>query len=360
MRKRAWIVVGIALLLRPGGITFAQAQDDSAKSAAAQSKLEAAQRTLQAAGLTQSGKFWITANEVEFRRQLQQVPREEKTFYTAQQQFRTLLGQFQATRGELQKYRTRLTEVRDLLGKNSSSSLERQQLETESQQVAEQISQAEQVISGRLNVLDESSEMTIATVDLVNAQNGLAIQLLNLKRRLSAMTGDYQRLAKDDQIQKALAVLRSDALGPVENYGALPRRLERLESIVFTDGVPFYRRSGQIRITAILDERLPFTFSYTGATGPTVLPASALANVAVDLAGAPPGEPVLVEQESIPTRRVKLPQLRIGKFVWQQVTVDVLPPEADYLGGRISQQAFAMQQASIEEGKLWFRLREPQ
>jgi hypothetical protein len=350
MRNSAWIVVGMALLLRPGGVLSAEETDETAKAAAAE-------RSLLKAGLVLVGKHWITADEVELRRQIALLPREEKTYYVAQQQFRTLQGQFQNARGQLTKSRTRLAELLDLLGNNSTGALERQQLEGESQQVAEQISQAEKVIKGRLDVLDEDSEMTTSTVDLVNAQNALAIRLLNIRRLIAELPASYQRLGAEKQIKSSLGARAAEALGPVENYGGWPRKLDRIEALVLTDGVPFYRRSGQIRITAIVDERYPVTFSYTGASGPTLLPTSALAGMEIDLAGAPPGEPVQLEQQAVPTRRVILPQLRIGKYVWEQVPVDVLPAEADYLGARISGQAFANQQASVEEGKLWFRLK---
>jgi hypothetical protein len=349
MRHSAWITLGMVLLLGVGGMLSAQEPTETTGNAAAR-------RTLQAVGLTQAGKYWIVADEAELRRQIALLPREEKLFYAALQQFRTLQGQFQIARGQLQKSRSRLAEVVDLLGKNSTGSLERQQLEGESKRVAQQISTAEKTISGRLDVLDESSEMTTATIDLVNAQTALAVRVLNVRRLLGEFADDYQRLKTEKPIQDALAVRTAEALGPVENYGSWPHKLDRIESLVLTDGVPFYRRSGQIRVTAILDERLPVTFSYQGATGPTLLPASALSGLQIDLAQAPPGEPVELEQSSVPTRRVILPTLRIGKFVWRQVPVDVLPAEADYLGARISQQAFDHVQASVEEGKLWFRL----
>lgn len=352
MRNSAWIVVGVALLLRPGGILSASAQETEEASKAA-----AAERTLVKANLALVGKYWITADEAELRRQISLLPREEKAYYTALQQFRTLQGQFQNARGQLTKNRTRLAEVLDLLGNNSTGGLERQQLESESQQVAEQISQAEKAIKGRLDVLDEDSEMTTSTVDLVNAQSALAVRLLNIRRLIAKVPASYQQLGAEKQIRSALAARKAEVLGPVENYGGWPRKLEKVESLVLTDGVPFYRRSGQIRITAIVDERFPVTFSYTGATGPTLLPTSAMAGMQIDLASAPPGEPVQLDQNSVPTRRVILPQLRIGKYVWEQVPVDVLPAEADYLGARISQQAFANQPASVEEGKLWFRIK---
>ena len=342
--------VQLAVMFALAGSGFLHAQDAVQR---------AAQRTLRTVGLSQSGRFWILAEEQELQRQLDQLPREEKSYFAALQQFRTMQGQYQAVRAGMQRNRTKLGEILDLLGKSSTGGLQRQNLEGESQRLAEQVGQAEKVMSGQLNVLDESSDMTQATVDLVNAQNMLAIMLLDIRRHTNSLPQAYKQLSSDGDVQSALsAQTESKELGPVENYAAAKRKLQRLESLIFTDGVPFYRRSKQIRISGILNERQPITFSYTGPSGPTLLPAGALLGMNVDLSTAPQGSKVSLENQEITTRRVFLPSLRIGKHVWHQVPVDVLPPEAEYLGARISMQAFGGMEAKIEENNLWFRIRQ--
>ena len=348
-RYVAYLAAGLALCAPPRGEPNARAQPPETSAANAR-------RVLPAAGLSPSGKYWLTADEDELRRQLALAPREEKALHAAQQQFRALLGQFQQARGQLQRSRNRLSEIAELLGANSTSSLQKQQLEGESGRLGEQIKQTEQIISGRLNVLDESSEMTVATVELVNAQTTLSVRLLEIRRLAAALPGQYRELRDDQQVRQALSALANESLGPIENYAAQLRRLERLDATLFGAGAPFYRRSNQIRVAAILDDRLPVTFSYTGPTGPTLLPASVLTALGVSLENLPAGEPVRLEESAAPTRRVILSRLRVGKFEWRDVAVDVLPPEADHLGARISAQAFAPRQVTIDESKLWFGL----
>lgn len=320
-----------------------------------------AERRLAAAGLNPVGRFWICSEEVELRRQLSALPGLERKFFAAQKKFKELVSTYNDYRGQLERAQSSIAENMERLATGSLSTSQRQQLENENQQHRDLLAKLKRSISEELNTLDENSPMTNAAIDVVNARNALAISVLSIRRHLAKLGPQYARLKNARAVAGALDILgRNQTLGPVEKYAAqYRRRLNRLAGAVFADGVPVYRRSGKYRLSVIIGEQTPATFSYTGPQGPTVVPASLLQSVGLEPDRLAMAEVFKEGNRSITVRRVTIPELRVGSLVLRDVQALVLPPEAEDLGARISLAAFGDHPAALDAHQLWFRIAPP-
>lgn len=351
------------LLVLVGTLTAAAARPllfaaNQATGPAAGAQPPSARQTLVDAGLVPHGRYWICRQEVGLRLQLAALPKLEREFFAANKKFRGIIRKYQAYASELEKLHKAREDNRRLLLGDSLGPGRRQQLQHDDTLYRDRMIALERKMTGDLNVLAEASPATEAAVALAGAQSALAVTLLTIVRRMDEVSQQYGQLRQDSRITTAIETRGgNEVLGPAEDYRAQTRRrLARLSEAALTDGLAVYRQSGRIRVTAVLEDEVPVTFSYTGSQGPTLLPSSILqtAGIVVDPAAA---TEVLQEGDrSISVRRVLLPRLRFGKFVFRQVPALALPPEAEDLGARISRHAFGKHHVELNTKKLWFRL----
>lgn len=321
-----------------------------------------ARRQLRMAGLVEAGNYWLCRDEVELRRNLAELEQLERAYYPAQRQYKQMISRYFALRGELKQAEESLAELQSRLSQSSATTVQRQQLESESKKLTEKIEESEKEIKRRLNALDEHSEMTAAVIELVNVRNELSVTLLAVVRRLNALNPQYDRARENSLVKSALASLGDTVkLGPAENYLAQNRAaIVRVAALTLTDGVPVYRRSGQYRLTVIINEETPATLSYTGPSGPTILTAGMLQQSGIDLDPFAPQTILADGDRKISARRITISKLRIGRFVYHDVKALALPPEAEDLGGRISTEALGTHHAQLDPDRLWLQIVPPE
>ena len=66
---------------------------------------------------------------------------------------------------------------------------------------------------------------------------------------------------------------------------------------------------------------------------------------------------IVIDDRVIAVRKVRIPRLRIGKTIIEDVAAVVLPPEHEDLGGRISMEGFGSYRPTLDTQHLWLRLR---
>lgn len=343
---RLRLPIGLLLLLGSAAVATAQRAEP--------------QQQLRTLGLTPLGRTWLCEDERLLREHLEEVDRLERPFFVARDRHQTLLAQYEIYQTKIKQIEALREQNKTRLKQTSSANLAgRQQLESEGRRLDESLSQVEKSVREELDAGDEHSPLTASAIELTNARNALAVTVLAVHRHHARMRQCYAELQGDPQTGAALAALGPEAtLGPIENYSLLlPRRLDRLSEAVFTDTLPFYRRSGQFRISLIVNERAPMTFSYLAAEdGPTMIPASL-----AQLAGLTTDEAARRKQfefgaRTVAGREVVIPQLRLGRFVIRDVPAWVLPPEAEDLGARLTPAAFEHYQPDLDPKRLELRL----
>ena len=152
----------------------------------------------------------------------------------------------------------------------------------------------------------------------------------------------YDLLREDAGIAAAIVATGSgDSLGPARDMRDASKTLDRLRSVVFPDWLPVYRDGNLYRVTALVNDKQPLTFSFGDTSQRTVILQSQAdaAGLKVDDAAprvkyrVAPGRDEMVQI-------VRIPRLRFGRLVLTNVEAGILPPEAAEAGARIGPGAF--------------------
>jgi hypothetical protein len=342
MSRHTWIVAILAC-----GVASAARAD------------EASDRVLRSRGLVLQGRHWICAQEVALREQLADLSRREAALHPARRKFAEITEQYRRAKTLTTRYRDQLNEIQAQLKQDSIGIGQRQQLEGEQRKLSDKIHEMERTANELLGALDADSPLNEVIVEFVNARNAVSVALLGIERHLDSLDVRYAELAGDARIAKALTAKSAGvSLGPGEDYRRkYASQLTRLSKLVFTDAAPFYHRSGQQRISLIVDEQTPATFSFVGGDGPTLVPANLLTACGIELDADSPQVIVDLGERKLKARRTTLPSLRLGRHVVRNVEVIVLPPEAADLGAQITMHAFGRLQTELDTDRLLLRLR---
>jgi hypothetical protein len=317
---------------------------------------------LRARGLEPLRRAWLCRAEIRLRDQLDAVERLERPFFQARERFQTLLARYD-------RYQARIKQLQELRERNRVrlkqvsvlNPAQRKQLESEGRQISESLSQAETTVREEFDKADETSPLSKAAIELSDSRAALAIALLAVRRAYGETRARYEQLQQDPAVRAALEALGTDAaLGPLENYRAeLPRRLDRLIAAAFTDALPIYRRSKQYRVSLIVNERTPFTFSYVEEEAPTVIPASLVQLAELKFDETAQWKNLRFGERIIAGREIIIPQLRLGRFVLEDVRGWALPPEAEDLGARVGKQTLESLHPRLDDERLLLRLSPP-
>jgi hypothetical protein len=300
-------------------------------------------------GLIRRGKseVWITRREATLRKQLDQLPPLVDRVRTGHEK----IVEAQKANAILWPQRqAREAALKTALGKLASNDPQRKPLEEELKNLDGAAVPPEK--------LGGAPWVQPRLVDLSSGLNSILLGVFAARRDAQMLGDEYQKLAQDRALVDALERLGGNhRLGPLRDYAPDLRRLDEFEQFAFGLVTPLYLQSGHLRIGAILDERMPVTFTWRESSGPTVITAGiAQAAEIVPDADAPQMPISCGDNRNLPARRVVLKSLRFGKHVLRDVEAWLLPPEGEDAGCRIGATAFHGFQVAAEPAHLRFRI----
>lgn len=313
-----------------------------------------AEGVLRARGLTKQGKLWILPEEQELRDRLATLKRFEDRHREALAYVERLLEANRATLAQLTKVEEAIKKTHELDDKALAGTAQKKQFDTElknEEAVAEQLRK----LYIPPEKLGAGPPLKSALVDLSNARAEATIKFLALRGVPDNLPQLYERLEKDSSVSAALATLpEKDRLGPRKDLrDAWQACVERLESVLLNDKLPVYREGNVYRVTAIINDRRPLTFTIGKADEPTAI-AQNLAEAAgiVAPADARRAPYHAGEGRDVTAQVVRIPLVRLGRNTAKNVEAYILPPEAADVGARISSAALPGYKAQIDGSKF--------
>jgi hypothetical protein len=336
----SWLIVAIALVLPSLAIA-----DDGETSADA---------LLRARGLTRQGKLWILPEEQELGNRLATLERFEKRHRDAQSYVERLLEANRTTIDQLTKVEKSIKTLHELDDKVPAGTAQKKKLETE---LKNEEAGAEQLRKQYIppEKLGLRRPLKPALIDLSNARAEATIKFLALRSVPDDLPELYDRLEKDPSVSAALAALPTkDRLGPrkdlLDGWRAC---VDRLDSALLGDKLPVYREGNVYRLTAIINDHRPLTFTLGKGDEPTVI-AQNLAEAAGIIA-TPDARRITYhagEGRDVAAQVVLIPLIRLGRNTAKNVEAYILPPEAADVGARISSAALPGYKATIDGAKF--------
>jgi clan AA aspartic protease (TIGR02281 family) len=191
--------------------------------------------------------------------------------------------------------------------------------------------------SDRMRELDaempDAQTLRQADERVVQGREAFLGAVLDLRKTVDEIAQKYDSLAKDDQLQKAIAASDSRSksppkLGPSPEFKNNLKQLQNLEKLVLTDTVPVVRKGGVYEVQVTLNDKLTIPFVYD--TGAAFLTVSADVAARLGLEIAENDAIIRLEVADgtvIEARRKTIPSVRLGRFTINDVECAVMPPD---------------------------------
>ena len=297
-------------------------------------------------GLALSGSFAVTRQELELRKRLDAIDAAIKRVAIAHQQVQSLLDKNEIIRAHLRQA--------EALGKSDGSgnppgaaTPPKSPGATDSKgRPPERLNSQMPDVTGA----GEQTPLQLALVDWINARGALQVTVLEIERGVQSLDRDYRELAADAVVSAALESVGNVRLGPAKDYLRSNRLVAAKE--VFSTSQPVYRESGRWRIGAVLNERTPATFNYVEQSRPTLITATLAQSLGLEPDPAAAAEKLQIGDRELTVRRAKLSSLRLGKFVFRDIQVNLLPPEAEDLGSQLASGSLAGCRVRLEPNRM--------
>ncbi len=191
-------------------------------------------------------------------------------------------------------------------------------------------------------------------VTLSNDRNALLLCVLWIRAAAVELDEEYDPLRNDPRVARALERLNGNQqVGPLRDYGERLAQLAPYEKLVFTSELPLYRLGDRLRVSLILGDQTPATFTWQESHESTVITASVAEAAGITAPDSAARVPVpLAGNRRVWARKVVVPYLRLGRHVVKDLPALLLPPEGEDLGSQIGPVALPGFEAVAEPARL--------
>ena len=308
-------------------------------------------------GLIERNDKWLLPLELEVQQRVQKLPKLETNLIQAENYQQRLAQNLFTTNARLQLgIQTAETNLRIL-----QAGREELRAEGRKRLVDARIKSEQEKLDALRNAWVEPEHiaglpmMKEAVILLTNHRNELALTILFIHDARPSLREQYAELKKDVHVGAALKQLGNDQqLGSGIDYDskAFLTKLAGYEKLVFTDEVPLYRAAEDFRVAGLIN-RTPVTFTWHVSEGPTMLTASVLESVGLQVPrDAPKKVWRFPDGNELAVREIKIPYLRFGRHVLKDVSAFVLPPEGERYGTQIGPVAFEGQSPEADAKRM--------
>lgn len=295
-----------------------------------------AESVLKSKGLISHRHFWINRHEQALRAKLEELVRLERQCQEAQKQVLAIVERNETVRAQLATAHKKAHGLKKLADASQPGSPIRKAHDDALKQQRDLIKDLtpRYVEPTKFAALPATKA---AVLRLTGELSAAWTAVDESKRLLQKMDRNYSELAQDTAVVAALEQLGPDArLGPTDSIKNDRKRIASVETALVSMHVPVYRESECYRVSVIVNERVPATFTLLESTEPTIITAS-LAQAAEinvdDMIAA--GEHYTKDGRKLMLRKGAVSRLRIGTLVLEDLQVSVLPPEGEDLGAQI-------------------------
>ena len=295
-------------------------------------------------GLKPVGRVWMFEEELRLRRELTELPKRRERILAIENE---LDERIERNRKLWQESQPVLAGLRKSLAKLPTDDPARPRLQQQIDALTKAAS-APAKLGGR-------AEVRARVVEWINERNALATALVQIRTAIGRLGDLYTHVSQASGVADAIrSAGDKHRLGPQRSYAADRDKLDEYERLAFTPFVPVFWQGSELRLTALVDDKSPVTFTWTGSGGNSIVLTSTAAEAAgLTVPADAPREVVSRSgQHRATARRIEVARLRLGKCVLERVAVLVLPPEAEDWGCQISREALSGHSVQLEPERL--------
>ena len=313
-----------------------------------------AESILHAHGLKKVGKLWILPEEQNLRDHLATLKRFDDRYRDANSYVEQLLDANEAILAHVTKLDEIVKKTREAAAAAKAGTPQKKQLDTELKNEETTVEQLRKPYIPP-EKLGNAPPLKPALVDRVNARTEATLKFLAYRDTPDDLPQRYDQVRADPSIAAAIAALSPPGqLGPLKGLHDKWRfTVDKLDSSLLSDTLPVYRDGHVFRFTAIINDRRPLTFTFDNTGEPTVIPQNQAetAGLTID----PQARKVnyhISEGRDVAARVVKIPQIRLGRNVLNNVEAYILPPEAADVGARVGPNSLPGYRVTINAARF--------
>ncbi len=187
----------------------------------------------------------------------------------------------------------------------------------------------------------------------VGTRGELTAKLVSLAQRAERLEATYQNLSDDPEVLAALQQLGpTNRLGPTLTFVTNRNRLAAWEEHLLTDQTAGFwgDQDGDVfYVPVVVNERTAALFAVQLAAEINLIPAGIVQEAGIEVAAEPQYE-LTVRGVMFRAAKVKIPSLRLGKFVSADVEAFVVPADVS-LGGFLNATAFPGLKLDVHVGQ---------
>ncbi|MDP7014822.1 MAG: hypothetical protein QGG36_03390, partial [Pirellulaceae bacterium] len=290
--------------------------------------------------LGKGGDKWELALEAQFRGKLKTLPTLRAAIL---EESRALSRRLRDNRLAWRARQGQITSLRQSIAKLSSGDPRRDALERRLRDVSRGVANPEQVsrlpqVSTSVSRLSASRHQVLRSVSW-------------LRSSFALLKDEYSRLAADDDVRSALAALKH-GLSSTERYVDDMRAAAELEKLAATDWVPFYWRGGVWKLPVLLDEESSISLAWVERHQGIWITYNMAEAAGWDLTQARRRVVKVDQERTLNAWDVDGARLQLGRVKLANVTVTVLPPEGEDIGGRIGSAALSAVTPTARKAEL--------
>ncbi|MDH3718568.1 MAG: retroviral-like aspartic protease family protein, partial [Planctomycetota bacterium] len=285
--------------------------------------------------LSPKGHVWATADDLVLQRRLNTLDFLVRQVRESEGRVGQVVARNEAFRTELEQIDVALQEARTKESNDPQTTKRIELLVNKRDTLQEKFLPPEEFSSDD-TVRDE-------VVQLIGRRQQLSLSVHTTSAEVSRVEEIYAGLNKDPEITAALAALgKSHRLAGGRLLKQYQDRISQAQRAAAGRWVPLYRVAGSYRVPLLVEERAPVTMTYQPGSGPGLLPDSVRRRAGIDIPqDARQTFYRAADGREIPVRVVEVAYLQLGPYLLEKVPFYVLPPEAEDLGGRITDETLA-------------------
>ncbi len=295
--------------------------------AAAQAQPSEAEALLKDKGIRRIGTYLALVEETELGKMIGESTRLKKAADDAAKALETVEQQVEQNRQLLANYLQQRRQISAQLARGGLTIEQNNRLVALYNELADRIN--------LLQAADFTQPLREARSKANQARETYVEHLLAMRKLADSIEQRYAELAADPEVKAAIQSLSREQGRPFElvesrTFQSQKRSLQRLEEMVLTDTIPLTRDAGNtFRVSVMINKKHAREMVLDSGSSLICLPA----RVATEVGCAPTvsSEEVqlqLADGRIIVGKLVSIPEVRVGKFVLQNVECAVLPESA--------------------------------
>jgi len=298
-------------------------------------KAASPEEILRAYGLQRVEKSWLVPEEIDLHERVEELGKLERRLQDAKRECDAQILSLEQLRAQLKTAETTKTRLARVL-KTAPAGQLRTMLERDQKEQAQLAAKLREGLPPA-ETLGGLAPLKGLLAEQCALRAEFVLGYLEANRLEAGLAKQYAELAKNRELMDALAELPNQMLGQAKRLATDQKTLQKYRATAFAANVPFYREGKRIRVSLVLNDELPATVSWHDENDATLLPYSVAQNLGLTEKARGKAEQLTLPKEKLNLQGwfATLDKVRVGQSFAEKVSVFILAPEHEVLGGRL-------------------------